>query len=273
MEIRNVESWHRFLEEVEHLNEIRSDFASGSVASVSRILYRGQANSSWPLRTTLERFVREDIPVMRYYDFVHVIKAKIEALTGRRWEIPSREEFAGWCERQTLWPFDSFPGYEYLAYLRHHGFPSPLLDWTRSPYIGAYFAMADTPEKGIEKVAVFAYLEYASGIKTGDIAGAIIQSLGSYVAAHRRHYLQQDTYTICTKGEGSSLSYANHEDVTSQSTEGQDLLWRMDIPAGQRQDFLSRLEVMNINAFSLFETEEKLMEHIYTSEVLLANHL
>src|SRR5579871_975887 len=36
-----------------------------------------------------------------------------------------------------------FPGYDYMAYLRHHGFPSPLLDWTRSPYVAAFFAFRD----------------------------------------------------------------------------------------------------------------------------------
>jgi len=27
-----------------------------------------------------------------------------------------------------------------MTRLRHHGFPSPLLDWPQSPYIAAFFA-------------------------------------------------------------------------------------------------------------------------------------
>lgn len=30
--------------------------------------------------------------------------------------------------------------YGFMTRLRHHGFPSPLLDWPQSPYIAAFFA-------------------------------------------------------------------------------------------------------------------------------------
>jgi hypothetical protein len=30
--------------------------------------------------------------------------------------------------------------YDFMTRLRHHGFPSPLLDWPQSPYTAAFFA-------------------------------------------------------------------------------------------------------------------------------------
>jgi hypothetical protein len=33
-------------------------------------------------------------------------------------------------------------GYKYFVCLRHYGFPSPLLDWSRSPYFAALFAFS-----------------------------------------------------------------------------------------------------------------------------------
>lgn len=272
MKIKPIKSWSQFVEEIKHIENIRDENALESTLKVSELLYRGQSDSRLKLETTLERLNLGRISLTRYYNLISVIRAKVESETHARWDILSQDEFAEWCKKQNWPPFPFFPAYEYIAYLRHHGFPSPLLDWTRSPYIAAFFAMIDTPKDRVENVSVYAYLEYAKGVKE-DLYGPFIHSLGPYVETHKRHDLQQSTYTICTNREGSSLFYDNHENVLYRNHKQQDLLWRMDIPICQRNNFLMKLELMNINSFSLFETDDKLMEYLYISEVLLKNRL
>ena len=53
---------------------------------------------------------------------------------------------------------ESFPEFvECMVYLRQYGFPSPLLDWSKSSYIAAYFAFSDY-QRDAKSVAIFAFL-------------------------------------------------------------------------------------------------------------------
>ena len=273
MKIIQIQSWNKFIEEIEQLNGIRNEYESKIPSTVSKFLYRGQPDSKLRLNTTLERYVGDKIPLDKYFNFASLIKAKIESVTGKRWNIETYAEHKEWLNARIFPPFSRFPAHDYFAYLRHHGFPSPFLDWTRSPYIAAYFAMISTPKDGVKKVSIYAYLDRI-GTKVWNVDGPVILSLGPYVTTHKRHYLQQSDYTICIVKDNSSWVYFNHELAKSMNqVNRQDMLWRIDIPISQRSEFLSKLESMNINSFSLFETEDKLMEHIYISEILLGKNL
>jgi hypothetical protein len=70
------------------------------------------------------------------------MKAEIEVFTGENWDTPSYPEILEWTKSYDEFSINKLKCYEYLAHLRHRGFPSPLLDWTRSLYVAAYFAFA-----------------------------------------------------------------------------------------------------------------------------------
>lgn len=85
----------------------------------------------------------------QYYKTIRDICPAVIPITGKHWDIPDFED-------GNLAP----SGYEFMIYLRHHGFPSPLLDWTRSPYVAAFFAF-QKPQNG--KVAIYSYIEDYQG--------------------------------------------------------------------------------------------------------------
>jgi hypothetical protein len=257
MKLENVPSWDQFETVLGQIERFRQNTIERSSVSVSELLYRGQADSSWRLETTLERSVHRVVSLNDYYKIVKQAKPRIETFTDKSWKIPTYEEYSKWLASDPHPPFN-FDAYPYFVYLRHHGFPSPLLDWTASPYVTAFFAMMNPPSDA-KKVSVYVYWEDTGGGKLSDRNKPAIHGLGPNVRSHRRHFLQQSQYTICTATIGGNVVYAKHEDVVAKGETGQDRLWKIDIPVSARVEFLKKLHKMNINSFSLFATEDSLL--------------
>jgi hypothetical protein len=51
----------------------------------------------------------------------------------------------------------------------------------------------------------------------------------------------------------------------------QDFLWKFNIPSSERIALLRRLDEYNLNAFSLLDTEETLLETMWVREHVLRN--
>jgi hypothetical protein len=104
-----------------------------------RYIYRGQENNTWRLRTSfhrtgradLERFARDDIPDL-----------------NRTFSAASHNVF-------NLGDANHYAAFIHLA--QHHGYPTPLLDWTWSPYVAAFFAFRNIKktEKSRKRVRIF----------------------------------------------------------------------------------------------------------------------
>jgi len=227
-------------------------------SSVSEILFRGQADSKWKLETTLDRHIKKEISFVDYYKLIYSAKPQIESFTGKTWDMPNVSEYPGNLVNAEV---DS-----YMVYMRHHGFPSPLLDWTTSPYIAAFFAYRNVDKKA-KKVSVYAYIEKTGEGKAPSNGKPFVSNYCFFGKAHKRHFLQQCQYTYCYQIRDNVDYYSRHEDVFCENRQNQDKLWKFILPASERINFLKKLDSMNINPFSFFATEESLMESMALREI------
>lgn len=239
------------------------------------ILFRGMASANWPLHTTLERCTEQEFSVKQYMNYATRCSNELESITGRKWGIPSFPALIK--EMKTLQNTFrvNFPCYDYLIYLRHHGFPSPLMDWTTSPYIAAYFAYYE--KSSADRIAVYVYIERPSGDKGFSENTPKISLQGPYVSTHSRHFVQKAWYTIATKYDSKRDEhlFCNHSlifDRAKQSiVKDQDTLIKITLPSSERLCVLEELNDYNINHYTLFQTEDALIKTLAIREFELKN--
>lgn len=264
-----VENWETFERQ---LQKVRNDEISAR--RTAEFLFRGLSDSTMKLTTTLERAGWEGTLISKYYGLIYDLRPQIETFTGATWEIPRWPEVERLLRDYEAWAGRRFPdpaSYSYMVHLRHHGFPSPLLDWTRSPYVAAFFAFRSRSEPTDGKVSIYAFLERPEGFKLTSGGEPWIRTIGPYVKTHRRHFLQQCDYTMCAVFKfGDHVNewcFAKHEDVTQREFIRQDVIWKFNIPWTERLKVLKLLDDYNLNAFSLFESQESLMETLAVREM------
>jgi hypothetical protein len=253
---RDFGSWSELeahLKEMTASNEVVAGLGFGYY---SHLLFRGQASNGWPLETTLERARPKNTHLSEYYRALAIAKTQIETFTSRRWDDLDYEVLAKQLSEYDGLRFSSLPGYDFLVYLRHHGFPSPLLDWSRSLYVAAYFAF-NAPIG--DRVAIFAYQEHGGSGKASSSSSPQIMVLGPNVRSHPRHFLQQGEYTMCLQFIDGTWHFVPHSRVFEKGVETQDKLWKFTVPASEAWKVTKQLDAYNINAFSLFQSEESLM--------------
>lgn len=259
-EIR-IKTWDEFHNEI---NKIRKNHDNAQ----GQILYRGLAYASNLLSTTLERISpKRTWSVAEYAKLLKSCSAEIESFTKCHWDFPNDYSWeAEYANNFKLEPSEilRIPFLEFWIYMRHHGFPSPLLDWSASPYISAFFAFEEQRVDAGDNVAIYAYIE-PSEYDEFDISVTHkqIRVIGNpKIRSHERHYLQQSWYTLAymTTRNSKEHTIINYPDFFRP--ECNDSFIRIEIPYSQRIPALNYLNQHNINHFSLMNSEESLIKRL-----------
>lgn len=245
-------------------SELQDELAHSAKRKLQRPpLYRGQRCSAWGLETTLERHDLKNYPIRQYLADMCKAVLAVETVTGRKWELePATDGYLKRDDDIHVTP----TGYSFMAFLRQNGFPSPLLDWSRSPYVAAFFAFSSVQPQNDRNVAIFEYVESADGSRSGNSTQASIHPLGPWIGTDKKHFLQQSEYTVCRKdgadGNGGirALAYVSHEEAFDRGSESQDVLMKYTIPSTEKERAMSALRLMNITRYSLFESMDGLMD-------------
>jgi hypothetical protein len=229
--------------------------------SLTGVWFRGVSNAEWELKTTLERRTSRTFSVAEYFQLMSRVKPEIETFTGKTWKWPEWSE----PENDIAGHLRKHPALTFMTHLRHCGFPSPILDWSRSPYVAAYFAFAKV--QASKDVAIYVFSETPSNMKFGNALGPKIISHGGYaLKTHERHFRQQSSYTVCV-ASCEQWKFVSHQSIFGLGRKDQDRLYKITVPSSERLSVLRVLDRYNLNEHSLFCSEESLMETLAYREI------
>lgn len=197
-----------------------------------KYLFRGHASNEWHLSTTLHRAGKFDLLRYRSEAFDRLVRA-VNASLSRRYRISDPVDFGAM-----------------MSLAQHHGFPTPLLDWTRSPYVAAYFAFSSKEaqrESSLSRMYMLdaeAWMEHCPQPANIEDPSPVVSVREFEAYDNPRHLPQQSCHT-----------FSNVADVSAwiRLVGGKkQMLTIIDIPNQDRSDVMRDLSYMGITAASIF---------------------
>ena len=211
------------------------DWISSNVIGGAHYFFRGQKNPAWGLKTSFHRFAEK--PNISMADYIDRI-------------IPDVAHHVSGSQNEKIDISTTPLLLDFLGKLQHHGFPTPMLDWTMSPYIAAYFAFKDIDphnHKGADHVVIhmFYYQLWQSSFEQIIDLKDSRQFVSGYTPSpvNNSRMIRQMAVTTTTN--------VKDIDVYINST-GKTFLYRATLPIAERRLVMNELNLMGINSMTMY---------------------